>query len=243
MSKQLKFFLIHLGVSICLALMVISLVFLVWYPAPLAKAVGVTHIFLMMLAIDVTLGPILSFIVYKTEKKKFLFDLSIIILVQLSALGYGVYSIAQGRPVWIVYEVDRFQLVCNNDILLQPHLQVRPEYQKLSLTGAKYAAVQLAKESKQQRDDLINAVFGLNLAQQPDRYVPMDFVKTDIQKHAKNLAELSQYNDKQQVQNILQQYPKANAFVPLQTKAVDMTVLLDKRTAQVVKIVDLRPWE
>lgn len=242
-SKRLKFFLVHLGVSLCIALMIISLVFLVWYPTPLAKAVGVTHIFLMMLAIDVTLGPILGLIVYKTDKIKMLFDFSIIILLQLSALSYGVYSIAQGRPVWIVYDVDRFQLVCNNDIVLQPDVQVKPEYQKLSFTGAQYAAIQLSTDKKQQQNDLLNAAFGLTLAQQPDRYVSIDLVKHNIQKHAKNLAELNQYNDQQQVMDVLGKYPQANAFVPLKANVMDMTVLLDKDTGKVVKIVDLRPWK
>lgn len=40
-----------------------------------------------------------------------------IILIQLSALSYGLYSIAQGRPVWLVYNVDRFELVRNNEII------------------------------------------------------------------------------------------------------------------------------
>lgn len=65
MSKRLKFFLSHLSISLMIALCVVGLVFFIWYPTPLATAVGVTQIFLMMLAIDVTVGPILGFIVYK----------------------------------------------------------------------------------------------------------------------------------------------------------------------------------
>jgi len=60
MSKRLKFFLTHLSISLLIALLVIGLVFFVWYPAPLAQAVGVTHIFLMLLAIDVVIGPVLG---------------------------------------------------------------------------------------------------------------------------------------------------------------------------------------
>lgn len=48
----------------------------IWYPTPLATAVGVTQIFLMMLAIDVTVGPILGFIVYKEGKKTLKMDLT-----------------------------------------------------------------------------------------------------------------------------------------------------------------------
>lgn len=45
MSMRIKAFLIHGLVSISVALLVIGLVFFIWYPSPLAKAVGVTHIF------------------------------------------------------------------------------------------------------------------------------------------------------------------------------------------------------
>jgi len=68
-SKRAKFFLGHLLISAFIASLVLLVVFKVWYPTPLAEAVGVTKIFLMMLVIDVVVGPILGFIVYKEGKK------------------------------------------------------------------------------------------------------------------------------------------------------------------------------
>ena len=58
MSKRLKFFVSHLLISFFIALIVVGVVFFIWYPSPLATAVGVTHIFLMMLTIDVIVGPL-----------------------------------------------------------------------------------------------------------------------------------------------------------------------------------------
>lgn len=81
MSNRLKFFLSHLFISCLIALLVIGLVFFIWYPSPLATAVGVTHIFLMMLAIDVIVGPILGLLVYKEGKKTLKFDLGVIIVL------------------------------------------------------------------------------------------------------------------------------------------------------------------
>lgn len=93
MSKRLKFFLGHLSISFFIALLVVSLVFFIWYPSPLANAVGVTHIFLMLLAIDVIIGPLLGLLVYKERKKSLKFDLSVIIIIQIAALCYGIFSI------------------------------------------------------------------------------------------------------------------------------------------------------
>ena len=47
----------------------------------------------MLLAIDVILGPVLGFIVFKEGKKTLKMDLAIIIVLQLSALSYGLFSI------------------------------------------------------------------------------------------------------------------------------------------------------
>lgn len=243
MSKRLKFFLAHFSISLLVTCLAMSIVFFLWYPLPLAEAVGVTHIFLMMLAIDVIVGPILGSLVYKEGKKSLKFDLVVIILIQLSAFVYGFYNIAQGRPAWIVYSVDRFQIIRKNDIALQPKVKVKPEYQNVSLTGAKFVGVELSKNIEQKQKDMFNAVFGLTLAQQPDRYVPFNQVKQDIQKNAQNLKVLGEFNPPQVVNKILSEYPQANAWVPLKANAVDMVVLLNKNTGKVVKIVDLRPWK
>ena len=243
MSKRIKFFLSHLSISFLIALLVVGLVFFIWYESPLATAVGVTHILLMLLVVDVVLGPLLGLLVYKDGKKTLKFDLSVIIIIQIAAFCYGVYSIEQGRPAWLVYNVDRFELVRKNDIILENIDQAQPQFQHISWASPQFAAVKLAVSAQQRQDDMFTAVLGgVSLAQQPERYVEIEKVKSKIQQHAQDLALLSQYNDKALVKKILVQYSQANAFVPLKANAIDMTVLINKDTAEIVKIVDLRPW-
>lgn len=243
-SNRLKFFLSHLSISLLIALLVIGLVFFVWYPAPLAKAVGVTQIFLMLIVIDVILGPILGFLVYKEGKKTLKFDLAVIILIQLSALCYGIYSIAQGRPVWLVYNVDRFELVRSNELIKENIQQAQVQYQQLSLLKPQYVAVQFAKDPKQRSEDLFTEISsGISLAQRPERYVPLVQVKQLMQQRAQSLNMLEQFNDKAEVKKELAKYPQADAWVPLKANALDMVVLLNKDTVEVIKIVDLRPWK
>ncbi|MDC4331587.1 type IV pilin accessory protein [Acinetobacter baumannii] len=244
MSKRLKFFFGHLAISFGIALSVVAWVFLVWYPQPLAQAVGVTHIFLMMVAIDVVLGPFLGLLVYKEGKKTLKFDLTIIILIQLFALAYGLFSIAQGRPAWLVYSVDRFELVRQNEIIDTNSQKAQVLFQHPSWFKPQFAAVELAKDTKQRNEDMFSEVFGgISLAQRPEHYVDLAQVKSQIQQRAQNLKELEKYNSKQRVDKVIRAYPQADAWVPLKANAVDMVVLLNKQSAQVVKIVDLRPWE
>ena len=244
MSKRLKFFLSHLSLSFLTALLVVGVVFFIWYPAPLATAVGVTHIFLMLLAIDVIIGPVLGFIVYKEGKKTLKMDLGVIVLLQLSALAYGVFNIAEGRPVWLAYNVDRFELVRKNELVDTNIQQAQPQFQKPSWFKPQYVATKFAKDTQQRNDEMFAEVFsGISIAQKPERYVPLDKVKKQIQQRAQNLELLKQFNDQQSVQKILAKYPQANSFVPLKANAVDMTVLINKEKGEVVKIVDLRPWK
>jgi len=243
-SKRLNFFLGHLAISFFIALIVVGVVFFIWYPSPLAKAVGVTHIFLMMLAIDVIIGPLLGLLVYKEGKKSLKMDLSIIILIQIMALGYGVYSIAQGRPAWLAYNVDRFELVRNNEIVTEQIAQASPQYQQPSWLKPQFVGVEFAKDKKIRSDEMFAEVLGgISIAQKPERYVALDKVKNQIQQRAQNLNVLIQFNDKALVEKILSNYPQATAFVPLKANAVDMTVLINKEKGEVVKIVDLRPWK
>lgn len=244
MSKRLKFSLSHLLLSFLIALLVIGLVFLIWYPSPLATAVGVTHIFLMLLVIDVILGPLLDLLVYKEGKKTLKFDLSIIILIQIAALCYGVFSIEQGRPAWLVFHADRFELVRKNDIIFENIDQAQSQFQQASWTGPQFAAVKLALSPQQRKNDMFTEVLGgISLAQQPDRYVELTQAKNQIQQRALPLAELEQYNPKTDVEKTFAKYPKADAWLPLKANAIDMVVLVNKESASIIKIVDLRPWQ
>ena len=60
--------------SLLLLSIALTLVYVVWYPDPLASAMGVMKIYMIMLAIDVIVGPILTALVYKKNKKLFLFN-------------------------------------------------------------------------------------------------------------------------------------------------------------------------
>ncbi|MCU4640152.1 TfpX/TfpZ family type IV pilin accessory protein [Acinetobacter courvalinii] len=244
MSKRLKFFFSHLSVSLIISLAVISLVFFIWYPSPLEKAVGVTHIFLMLIAIDMIIGPALGFFIYKEGKKTLKMDLTVIILVQLCALFYGVYTIQQGRPVWIAFNVDQFELVRKNEIYNKNLEQAEKIFQSPSLFKPEFVAISVSKDAKQRQQDMFDEVLnGISLSQRPERYAELSQAKHKMQERAQNLSLLEQYNDQVLVKKILKEYPQATAFLPLKANAVDMTVLINLKKGNVVKIVDLRPWK
>ena len=244
MSPRIKFFMNHLIASLIVATLVLGWIFTVWYPAPLAKATGVTHIVLIILAIDVIVGPVLGFIVYKAHKKSLKFDLLVIILLQILALSYGIYSLAEGRPVWMAFNGNRFELIRNNELLdFSVDSNVDSEYHHPSLLGPRYVAVKIAEDSLEREQNMFDEVMGdISLAQRPERYVAITEANGRIIETAEDISDLKNYNSEQAVDSILDSYPNASSYLGLKANAIDMTVLLDDK-GNTIDIVDLRPWQ
>ena len=243
---KLKAFGLHFSISLLIALMSMVIVFFVWYPAPLYQAAGVTKIFLIMLGIDIVLGPLLTFIVAKPHKKSLKFDLAVIVLIQLAAFAYGFYHVYDGRPAWIAYSVDRFDLVKNNEIDTRKLTEALPPYQKVSQSGARYVAAMIPTDNSEIRNEILfdEVGYGIAPSQRPELYQPLSAVDEVMLTRTKAIDELYDYNDKADVDKVLLAYPEADGYLPLKADAVDMTVLINKKNKEkVVKIVDLRPWE
>ncbi len=243
MSSRFQTFLIHLAISALIALAVIGLVFFIWYPAPLHTAVGVTQIFLILLAVDVVLGPLLTLLVYKVGKKTLVMDLTVIVVLQLGALSYGLWTVAEGRPAWLVFAVDRFELVRVLDIDERKLDQADLAYRQSSLLGPHWVAASNPSDSDERNDLVMESVFGgADLAQRPNLYQPLNAQANAIQQRVLELSKLSEFNDIESVSTLLAVHPRADAWLPLRANNQDMVVLMHKASAEVVAIVDLRPW-
>jgi len=239
-KDKLKAFVIHLAISLVLVLAAYFLIQLLWYPAPLFKATDAGKIFIMILLVDLILGPLLTFIIYKKNKKTLVMDLSVIAMLQVGALFYGLYSIYESRPVWIAYVADRFELVRVNDIIdggeqTYNSPKLGPEYI--------YVDLKSLSESEQLDSILKETEYNISPAQRPKFYNKFDLAKPLIIKNSQNIKLLNNYNNPIEVKNILQKYPQADSFLPLKANAVDMTVLINRKDeGKVIQIVDLRPW-
>lgn len=236
--EKLKAAGIHLLISCGLAFSCFIGVFFVLYPSPLAQATGVGMVFLIMLGVDVVLGPMLTLIVYKKYKKTLKKDLLLIAMIQLSALGYGMYALYQGRPVWIAYTVDRFELIRANEVIGE-----NQDY-PLPWIAPEYISVEVRKNNAKEQIDmmLMEIQSSISPAQQPKYYSSFSQSKSYIQTKSISLLNLNHYNTTIMVETVLTKHPRATAWLPLKANAQDMVVLVDKQQGEVIKIVDLRPW-
>jgi hypothetical protein len=116
--RGVKAGLIHLLSSLLVATLVAALVFGFWFPHPYREMVGGTELFLLIMAVDVVCGPLLTAVLYNPAKSKreLLSDLGFVVLIQLAALIYGMHTMVQARPIYLVFEVDRFRAVTAADV-------------------------------------------------------------------------------------------------------------------------------
>ena len=86
--------LIHLGISAAVALAIVATMLLVWYPSPWFAAAGGGTLLLLLVGVDVIIGPLLTFVVFDPAKKSLVYDLAVIVMLQIAALVYGVHVMA-----------------------------------------------------------------------------------------------------------------------------------------------------
>lgn len=233
-SKRLRFFIGHLSCSILIALSMVILVFFIWYPTPLAFAEGVTHVLIMLLLIDIVVGPLLALIIYRENKRTLKMDLGIIIFVQILAMCYGIYSIAQSRPVWIVQNGSIFQLVRANSILPEDQKLAKKEYSRNGWGKPQWVAVD---QSHSQYERYAEQTLVPNL------YTELSAAGFRIRQNAQSLETLISFNNDVEIKKYLKLYPNADAWMPLRTTGLDLVVLLEKQKGEVISVVNLRPWQ
>ncbi len=95
---------IHLLLSLLVFAVISYFIVFEWYPGVLFSAEGGLTGVKLMAAIQLVLGPGLTFIVFNHNKakKEIVFDLSIIVMLQISALIWGGLQVYSQRPVALV---------------------------------------------------------------------------------------------------------------------------------------------
>ena len=220
----------HLFISFLIALLSLLVVFLLWYPSSLDVALGVANIFLLLLCIDVIVGPLLTLLVAKQGKKTLKTDLLTIGILQLAALSYGLYIVAQGRPVWIVYDNNRFEVVQAFEAVIYPDSSSQLS---LNITGVEWRAVK----------DSVPISIGRRDAFYRQEYLqPYALVTINAGKQAIPLEVLKRFNDHEKIDELFRHYPEADGYIPMVAKEKALVVLVNRAIGKPIAIIDASPW-
>lgn len=117
-KEKFKAFLVHGLCTLLVGSMTAALVFWVWYPRELSEMLAGTRFFGLILLGEVVLGPVLSFVIYNSAKSRWSLvrDYLVIVTVQLAALSYGLFTVFQSRPVYLVFVLDRIEVIAAKEL-------------------------------------------------------------------------------------------------------------------------------
>jgi hypothetical protein len=160
---------VHLLASAAVAAVGALLIFRLWYPAAFDVIAGGTTLFVLLVSVDVVLGPALTFVAASPGKRlrEFRVDLTIIVVLQIAAFGYGIYTIAAARPVFESFEIDRFRVVTAADIDTELLPQAPPELRSLPWLGPKMIAAVRPVDPAEQLKSIELGMAGLDLSMFP----------------------------------------------------------------------------
>jgi len=244
MTTRLRAAAVHLSASAIVALLVATLIFGLWYPTPYGEMSGGRELFAILLGVDVILGPLVTFVVFDVSKsrRELRRDLTVVVVLQLAALAYGVWTVWAARPVHLVFEFDRFRVVHAIEVPTELLPAPDPAIRALPLTGPTLLAVRPFRDVNEESAATFMALQGLPLSARPDLWQSYAQARTRVLHAAKPLAML-----RQRVPTAAAQIDAAAArcgrmqadlvYLPVSARKAFWTALLDAQTAEVCAFV------
>jgi hypothetical protein len=239
---------IHFLVTLSLTAAAAALIFLVWFPAPFETMIGGTELFLLVVGCDLALGPLISLVIYDSRKSRraLIFDYSLVGVVQIGALLYGVHTLAATRPVYVAFSHDRIEIVSAGEISDQELAAAKtPRYASLPLTGPRFISITVP--ASEQQDALFKSVAGLDEYMRPRFFNPYDAQLAQIRARAKTIEKLEEFHPerKRQLEDArasLSVPAERIRWLPVHHRKGFWTVLIDTENGRPLTYLDFDPY-
>ena len=108
--------LIHLWPSLLVLAVIGGLILFAWYPYPFLQFEESGKFSLLLIITAGLIGPAMTLLVYRQGKRGLKFDLTVIVLIQLVAIAWGTHALHQNRPFFMVFTIDRFEVLSMRDV-------------------------------------------------------------------------------------------------------------------------------
>lgn len=239
-NGRLKAVAIHAAVSLAVAMLISVVVFQLWFPAPLSQITDSASLYWLVIAVDVICGPLLLLVIWnpKKSRRELIADAAVVAIIQLAALGYGVWTIYQIRPVYIVFETERLRMV--NAAEIDPaDLEKAPERWKiLPRLGPALVSTRVPKDGEEMLRSVELSIAGKEPSVRPEmweEYVP---AKDKIKAASRSLPELLEvYPEKKaEIVHLAEKFnvPYASViWLPFtSSRSMDWVALIDSRNME-----------
>ncbi len=242
---------LHILASTCALSLILGSLYLGWYRWPGWYLTDVTHVCLVMVGVDIVVGPLLTFTIAAKNKprRELVRDVSIIVAVQLVALVYGGVSLWSGRPLYYAYSEGFLQLVQAYDI---PPEEVslgrtrNPQFAPHWYSTPRWIWAPLPKDDSQKREEIVRSAVlgGDDVISMPQYFKPWESGLAELKTHLKKVDDVAYFvgADKKKLKAHMQAAgfatDHANA-IPLTGRGMPLLAVFDPATVKLAAI--LRP--
>jgi hypothetical protein len=227
MGFRLKAFGIHLLASAVVQTLLLGTLYAGWYRWPGWYLADASQVLMVMLAVDVVAGPLLTGVIASPSKPRRALarDVLVIAVLQLIALGYGATSLWNGRPLYYAFSENVLQLVQAYDIdagqialARQQHAPLIPHWYSLP----RWIWAPLPEDPAEHNKIMQAAVLGGDdVISMPRYYKPWEAGLGQLRTQLKKVDDVGYFTPKEK--KILGDKMRAAGYSPGQPNAIPLT--------------------
>jgi len=237
---------LHFIASVFFLFIIFSFVHLVWYPGKLFMAASGGEIMLILLLVDMTIGPLITLVIFNVNKPSLKFDMATVLTFQILFVVYGVWVMFSARPVYMAFVDQRFQLVTANEISSADQKKAKnSEFRKLPLWGPITIGTELPDDKQIVEDMLFTSLSGMGPQNYPEYFVKYDDIRQTVISAALSAEQVKKQEIDEEQKQFLIKYSKENTskktkilFVPLITKQKVLYVAIDGQNADILELLE-----
>ena len=161
LASKTRAFGLHVAISVIVFAAVIAVVVGMWFPQPYFSIDGGLAMITLAAAVDLGLGPLITFLVYRPGRWDNALNFAVIGFLQAAALTWGVHVLYSQRPLYAAYvggPIKMFFPVTKE--LISKSAPPNPELQAKSKTTPPLVFVPLASDRAQALGMLMSAMMG-----------------------------------------------------------------------------------
>lgn len=248
MRHRIQAALLHLAFSFILISGSAGILILYFYPGIFQDIGGVSALLKILVPLDIALGPMLTFVVFKKGKRGLKFDLWVIVTCQVIALSYGCWSVYSTRPGFLVFYYDTFYVA-------------PPTIDQMALLED--TTRQSLYVGKFDQPRIVNFVFDIPVHEQlklateslasglPVQFIarffqPLDTIsKKRLLKSSIPMEHLKKKTQNNQLLEQLAEYEASNmqyAYIPVLNGNYIKTIVINIPNKQIIDVLDISPY-
>jgi hypothetical protein len=193
---RLKAFGLHVLGSACALAVLLTALYFGWYQWPGWYLTGMWHITAILGGVDVTLGPLFTLLIANPNKprRELARDIGVIVVLQLTALLYGTFTLWNGRPLYYTYSGDRIETVQAGELPAEEIAlagQQNPDFAPHWYSRPRWVWVPMPSDNAEQdRITSQRVKGGTDVTQMPRYFKPWEQGLPELRKQLKTVNQL-----------------------------------------------------